>query len=84
MVRREIDIDEETDRLLTDLAQDYDGDAGKALADLVRARGSLESLAAESEEAHRASLLGQVERSERGFREGRATPWDEVKRRNRL
>jgi hypothetical protein len=29
-------------------------------------------------------LLAQKERGERGFREGRFTSWDEVKRRNNL
>ena len=36
------------------------------------------------EETHRDSLLGQKERGERGFCEGRFTTWDEVKRRNDL
>ena len=37
---REIEIDEDTDRLLAELASEYKGDLGLALADLVRARGS--------------------------------------------
>lgn len=30
MVQRQIEIDEETDRILSGLAQDYEGDLGKA------------------------------------------------------
>jgi hypothetical protein len=45
MVRREIEIDEDTNRLLTELAAEYKGDLSSALADLVntRAKGSKSS-----------------------------------------
>jgi hypothetical protein len=46
MVSREIQIDEETDRLLSDLAKDYEGDLGLALTELVHARDGLQSFAA--------------------------------------
>ena len=84
MVTRRIDLDDETDRILTELAQEYEGNLGDALADLLRARESLEAFASESEDAYRDLLLSQVQRAERGFREGRFTTWEEVKRRNRL
>ena len=84
MVRRQIDLDEETDQILDELAQHYEGDRGKALAELVRARKGIENLVEECEEAHSASLQAQVERSERDFQEGNVTSWDEVKRRNNL
>jgi hypothetical protein len=84
MVHREIEIDEEADRILTQLATNYEGDCGKALSDLLRASESIESFLDENEAIHRDSLLAQVERSERGFREGRFTTWEEVKRRNGL
>lgn len=84
MVRREIDFDEETDRYLTDLARDFDGDLGKTLAHLLQSRESLESFLDQCEESHRASLLAQKEQSERAFAEGRVTSWDEVKRTNQL
>ena len=84
MVRRQIDFDEETDRMLAELARDYEGDLGRTLSELVHAHESLETFVEESEEVHRASLLAQVERAERGFRAGRFTTWEEVKRRNRL
>ena len=38
MVRREIEIDENTDRVLTELASEYNGDLSHALADLVELR----------------------------------------------
>ena len=84
MVHREIEIDEETDRILTQLAQEYEGDLGTALADVLRASESVEAFLDDQEALHRDSLLAQVERSERGFREGRFTTWEEVRRRNGL
>jgi hypothetical protein len=41
MVRREIEIDEDTNRLLTELASEYEGNLNLALADLVHAREGL-------------------------------------------
>jgi hypothetical protein len=84
MIRRQIDLDEESDRILSGLARDYHGDLGEALADLLQAHQSVETFVEECEEAHQDSLLAQKERGERGFREGRFTTWDEVKRRNDL
>jgi hypothetical protein len=84
MVRREIDIDDETDRSLIELAQNYEGDFGKALADLIHSRERMEAFVDECEEFHRDSLLAQVERAERGFARGRFTSWQEVKRQNSL
>lgn len=71
-------------KILAELAQDFEGDRSKALAELVRAHKSLESFVDECEKAHSASLQTQVERAERGFQERNFTPWDEVKRRNML
>jgi hypothetical protein len=84
MVRRQIDFDEDTDRILTELAREYHGDLGKAVADLVHAHGSLETLVERCEEAQRSSLVAQVEQAEREFDEGRFTTWEDVKRRNKL
>jgi hypothetical protein len=69
MVRREIEIDEESDRILAGLLQSHQ---------------SVEASVESCEDAHRDSLLAQKDRGERGFREGRFTTWDEVKRRNDL
>ena len=84
MVSRQIELDEETDRILSKLAADYQGDLGKALAELLRAHDTIEAFVEGCEEAHRDSLVAQKERTERGFREGRFTTWDEVKRRHDL
>jgi hypothetical protein len=77
MIRREIDLDEESDQILSGLAEDYEGDRGKALADLLHAHQSIEDFVGEVEEAHRDSLIAQ--RSSE-----RTVPWEEVKRRNGL
>ncbi|HEV3199705.1 MAG TPA: hypothetical protein VGZ73_17495 [Bryobacteraceae bacterium] len=81
---RQIDLDEESDQILTGLAQDYQGDLGKALGDLLHAHKIVEAFVEECEETHRDSLLAQRDRGERGFREGRFTTWNDVKRRNDL
>ena len=44
----------------------------------------IETFVEQCEEEHHEMLLAQLERGTRGFREGRATYWDEVKRRNNL
>ncbi len=49
MIRREIEVDENTDRILAELASDYGGDLGKALRDLVLAREGMEEFADRSE-----------------------------------
>jgi hypothetical protein len=84
MVRRQIELDEDSDRILAALAEDYQGDLGKALAELLRTHRSVEEFVEASEEAERDSLLAQKERAERGFGEGRFTPWHKVKNDNNL
>jgi hypothetical protein len=84
MVRREIEIDEDTNRLLTELASEYKGDLSRALADLVRAREGLEELADRSEAAHENALRTQRDRSEAGFPERRTVTWEDVKARSGL
>jgi hypothetical protein len=84
MVRREIELDETTDQILTKLAEDHQGNLGQALAELVQAHDGLERIADQCEEIHRDSLLKQVSRSEADFAEGRTLSWEEVKRRNGL
>jgi hypothetical protein len=84
MVRRQIDLDEESDQILSVLAQEYHGDLSKALANLLHTHKSLEAFLEGCEETHGESLLAQKERAERGFREGRFTKWDDVKSRHDL
>ena len=84
MISLQIEIDEETDRILTDLAAGYGGDRSQALIDLIHSRQPSEDELEEIERIHHDSLVMQLERSERGYREGRFTTWEEVKRRNGL
>jgi len=84
MVRREIEIDEDTDRILTQLASEYEGNLSLALAELVRAREGLEDFASHSEEVRESALRTLRDRSEADFREGRTTTWNDVKIRNGL
>jgi DNA-binding phage protein len=84
MVRREIEIDEETDRILTQLASEYNGDLSAALADLVSAREGLEEFADRSEAAHEHTLRRLRDRSEADFRAGRTVTWEGVKTSNSL
>jgi len=84
MVRREIEIDEDTNRLLTELAAEYKGDLSLALTDLVYAREGLEEFAERSETEHENTLRAQRDRSEADFREGRTVSWEDVKARNGL
>jgi len=84
MVRREIEIDEETDRILTQLASEYAGDLSLAVAELVRAHEGLEDFTNRSEEAHESALRTLRDSSEADFREGRTLTWNDVKTRNGL
>jgi hypothetical protein len=45
LLRLQIDFDEDTKRILTELTGEYQRDLGKAVSDLVQAHASLESLA---------------------------------------
>jgi DNA-binding phage protein len=84
MVRREIEIDEETDRMLTELASEYEGDLSLALADLVHAHEGLEEFAERSEAAHESVVRALRDKSEADFHSGRTVTWEDVKDRNGL
>ena len=58
--------------------------ASLAISELLRAQETIESLLDEVEAGQGAELADQKERAERGFREGRGTPWHEVKKQNGL
>jgi len=76
MVRREIEIDEETDRLLAELAAEYQGNLGKAVADLVLAHEGLENFVEQSEGLLGDSMMRQIrDRAEADFHEGRTVGW---------
>lgn len=84
MVRREINIDEDTNRILTELASEYDGDLGQVLVELVQAHDGLQDCAARSELAHEHTLRAFRDHSEADFREGRTVRWEDVKSRHGL
>ena len=84
MVRRQIEIDEDTDRILTELASEYKGDLSQALAGLVHAHEGLEAFVEGSEAAHESTLRTVRDRAEANFREGRVVSWEDVKARNGL
>ncbi len=79
MVRREIEIDEETDRILQDLAAQHNSNLGEVLADLVRAHEGLEAFLEESEHHHALELKPLVDQAEKDFSEGRGIPWEKIK-----
>jgi len=79
MVRREIEIDEETDQILTGLAQQAGADRGAVVADLLRSYAGIEGLVSQWEEPQIESLERQRQRSEQDFRESNTVGWDEVK-----
>jgi len=78
MVARRIELDEESDQILVRLAQDYKGDLGKALGDLLHAHEAVESFIDACENFHADVLVAQRERAERGFAEGRFTSWEDT------
>ncbi len=73
-------LDDQTDELLTSLAESHDGDLNEALRELVRTHGKTEALLDDFEKDNRNEIVRQLERSESDFREGRFKTWDEVKR----
>jgi hypothetical protein len=84
MVRREIEIDEDTDRGLSALAAEYEGDLGLALASLVLAHEGLEDIAERSEAAQGPALRALRDQSKADFRAARTASWEDVKARNGL
>jgi len=84
VISLQIEIDEDTDRFLTEIATEYDGDRGKALISLIRTQQLSEEFLDQCEEFHHDSLVMQKERSDRGFREGRWTTLEQLKRQNGL
>jgi hypothetical protein len=79
MVRLPIEIDEDTNRRLTELAAEYEGDLSLALADLVHSRDVLEQFAQQSETIHENALSTLRDQAEAGFRENRTVPWNNAK-----
>lgn len=84
MVTRQIQLDDETDLHLRELAEDHAGDLGLAVTELVNMRSILEDLAAASEAAIGSPLISQIKRAEEQIAQRRVVPWAELKRRHGL
>jgi len=76
--------DDESDRILSALAQDYEGDLGKALGGPSAGSREHRIFRGGVRRGSAGCFTRPTERAERGFREGRFTAWDEVKRHNNL
>jgi len=59
VVTRLINLDSEADRILSSVAGDYDGDAGRAVSELLIAHESIESFLDELEAASATELIRQ-------------------------
>jgi predicted transcriptional regulator len=84
MAARNIELDDDANQILDSMADAYDGNASLAISELLRAHETIESFLDELEASQAAGLAAQKERAERGFREGRFSSWQEVKRENGL
>jgi len=84
MVARKIELDDDASKILDSMASAYGGNESLAISELLRAHETIESLLDRLEAGQDAALAAQKERAERGFREGRSTSWQEVKRQNGL
>jgi predicted transcriptional regulator len=84
MKRRQILLDDETDRILDQLAQLHSGDRSRAIREALKMHRTMEGMLDELEALYADELKRQKERSEREFREGNVVTLEEMKRRYRL
>jgi hypothetical protein len=84
MKRRQILLDEESDRILEEIAQFHSGDRSLAVREVLKMYKNTESALDELERANASELRRQKLQSEKSFREGTAVPWEQVKRHNTL
>ena len=84
MRARTIELDEDASKILDSMATAYDGNVSLAISAMLRTHETIESFLDQLEAGQAAVLAAQKERAERGFREGRYTSWQEVKRNNGL
>ncbi|HLM98865.1 MAG TPA: hypothetical protein VK335_06265 [Bryobacteraceae bacterium] len=84
MKRRQILLDDESDRILDGMAQVHSGNRSLAVREALKTHKTVESMLREMERVHGAELRRQKARSERSFRNGTAVPWEQVKKRSRL
>jgi hypothetical protein len=84
MKRRQILLDEESDRILAELAEFHSGDRSRAVREVLKAHKSMDGMLDQFEELHADELKRQKVRSEKEFREGKVVTLEEMKRRHRL
>jgi len=84
MKKLQILLDEPTSAILASLAESHAGDKSRAVREVLQMHETLDALLDELEGPHAAELRRQKERSEKGFREGKFTNWEDVKRKARL
>jgi hypothetical protein len=84
MKRRQILLDDQSDRILDGMAQLHSGNRSLAIREVLKMHETVESMLKEIERHHSAELRRQKVRSERSFRNGTAVPWEQVRKHNRL
>jgi hypothetical protein len=84
MKRRQILLDDKSDRILEEMAQFHSGNRSRVIREALKTHKTVDAILLEMERACAVELREQKSRSERSFREGTAVPWEQVKRRNRL
>jgi hypothetical protein len=84
MKKVQIVLDRPTEAILASLAESHSGDKSRAVREILRMHETLDTLLDELEAGHGPELRLQKARSEKGFREGKSTTWEEVKRKARL
>jgi predicted transcriptional regulator len=80
MKRVELLLDDQTDELLSSLAEAYNGDKSEALREILRPHTLTEAELDEIEESNTEEFARQLKRSEEDFKAGRFKTWEEVKR----
>jgi hypothetical protein len=84
MVKRSIEIDETSDRLLTEWAERHGGNLGTAVVDLIQSSEGVELMMDHAELGSERILQHQKEASEKAFSEGRTITWAALKARHNL
>ena len=84
MKRRQILLDEESDRILAELAEFHSGDRSLAVREVLRTHKTVESMLDDIERAQAPELLRQKLQSEKSFQGGTAVPLEQIKRRIKL
>ncbi len=84
MKRRQIVLDDQSDRILDGMAQLHNGNRSLAIREVLKTHETVESMLQEMERLYSGELRRQKVRSEKSFRDGTAVPWEQVRKLNRL